>query len=209
MQEQAFWDKRHDAYAATDWIDEPTLFAKWAVSYLPKAGKLLELGAGQAQDSRYFADLGYQVTATDFSAQGLELAKQKSVASIAFQQVDLSRPLPFADESFDVVYGHMSLHYFDTITTTKLFAEIRRVLQPGGVLAALMNTTTDPEAAEGTPIEPDFRQFDPLKKRYFSPESARAFAKDFEIRVADGHGTTYKDKIDRLIRLVAVKPKQP
>lgn len=206
MSEQNFWDHQHDRYATSTWIDKPTLFAQWVVSYFPDTGSILELGAGQAQDSRYFAQQGYNVTATDLSAHALELAKHKSADSITFQQVDLSQPLPFANESFDVVYAHLSLHYFDSTTTAKLFAEIKRVLRPGGVLAALMNATTDPEMSQGTQIEPDFRRIGDIKKRYFSPGSARGFARDFSITLADAHGTTYKDKIDSLIRLVAVKP---
>ena len=210
MDEQAYWDQQHDKYAQTDWIDKPSLFALWATTYLPAHGTLLDLGAGQAQDSRYFAEKGYQVTATDFSAHALELAKQKSPETITFKQVDLSQRLPYPDESFDIVYAHLSLHYFDSATTQKLFSEIHRILKNNGVLTTLFNSNEDPEITEDKQLEPNFIEIKGIKKRYLSPEIAREFAKDFEIVVADNQGTTYKDEamgVHNLIRLIAKKTK--
>jgi SAM-dependent methyltransferase len=206
MNEQQYWDKQHDKYAATDWIDKPSLFAEWSLQYLPK-GSLLDLGAGQAQDSRFFKEQGFTVTATDISEHGIELAKPKS-PGIEFEVIDLSKPLSYQAEQFDVVYAHLSLHYFDTTTTEALFSEIYRILKPGGVLAALFNTDEDPEIAEGEIIEPNYLKMDGIQKRYFSPDAAKDFAKDFEILVSDSEGSTYKDSakgIHNLIRLIAKK----
>lgn len=210
MDAQAFWDNKHRTkYAKADWVNKPSLFAEWAVQYFPAGGTVLELGAGFGQDSRYFDSRDFKVTATDFSPEALRQAKPKSPAGIAFQQVDLSQSLPFANQSFDVVYAHLSLHYFDHATTERLFAEIHRVLKPGGVLAALCNSTSDPQASEGEALEgPDYRAVANLPKRFFSPESARAFAKDFTVLIADDQGSTYKDQakgVANLIRLIARK----
>lgn len=208
MDPQRYWEGKHDEYTTTDWIDKPSMFAEWVQQYLPGSGALLDLGAGQGQDSRFFAGKGYDVTSTDFSARALELGEQKSPGTISFQQVDLSAPLPFPNESYDVAYAHLSLHYFDKATTEKLFAEIYRVLKPGGILAALCNSSEDPEMLEGTEIEEHFVEVNDIQKRYFSPDDARAFAKDFEIIVADDQGTTYKDSVKgvhNLVRLVARK----
>lgn len=207
MDEQQYWDNQHDKYAATDWINKPSIFAEWVLEYLPKGGALVDLGAGQAQDSRFFATKGFEVLATDLSQHALDLVKEKSTA-VSYKAVNLAYPLPFADEQFDVVYAHLSLHYFDTTTTEKLFAEIHRVLRPGGTLAALFNSDQDPEIRDGEEIEPNYIKLDGIRKRYFSPETARSFAKDFKIIVADNQGTTYKDSakgINNLIRLVATK----
>ena len=39
---------------------------------------------------------------------------------------------PYADESFDVVYGNLCLHYYDDETTKQIVVESLRVLKPGG-----------------------------------------------------------------------------
>ena len=208
MDEQAYWAKQQDKYLTTDWIDKPSIFVTWAETYFPANGSVLELGAGQAQDSRYLANKNYSVTSTDFSDHAIELAKSKSPNTITFQQLDLWNELPFKEDSFDAVYAHLSLHYLDKAATEHMFAEIKRVLKPGGILAALMNSTSDPEISEGKKIEENYIELDGIRKRYFDPEAARQFAADFEIIVADDEGTTYKDSakgINNLIRLIAKK----
>lgn len=69
MNTKAYWDKKHDKYAAQSWIDKPSIFVKEVIKYFPKMGKILELAAGQGQDSRFFASKGYKVVSTDFSSK--------------------------------------------------------------------------------------------------------------------------------------------
>lgn len=206
------WAQLHKNYDSRDWIDKPSLFAETAIEYFPKAGKVLDLGAGQGQDSRFFAEHGYGVVSTDVSEDALERNRAKLpeelAAKVTVQQVDLREQLPFDDESFDVVYAHLSLHYFDAETTERIFAEISRALKPGGVLAFFTNATTDPEYGTGTMLEPDYFQIDGMHKRYFSVESARRFATHFEEKLLDAQGETYKDMdkgVHNLIRFVGTK----
>lgn len=212
MDTKQYWDRKHDDYAATDWIDKPSLFAEWALQYVPASGKLVDLGAGQGQDSRFFATHGFKVVSTDFSARALELGRQKAgTLPITFEAVDLGQKLLFADEEFDVVYSHLALHYFDAATTRRLFSDIHRILKPGGQLLALLNSDQDPEMQEGQLLEPDYVLNEGVQKRYFSQESAKAFLQGLEVIVLDNQGTTYKDEakgVHNLIRLVAKKPKK-
>ena len=129
---QNIWSKIHSNYKEQDWINKPSLFAETAIKYFPKSGKVLDLGAGQGQDTKFFAEQGYQVISTDISDSALELNKAKNPLTlkdkITVEKLDLTSDFPFPDESFDVVYAHLSLHYFDHDTTTKIFDEIERVL---------------------------------------------------------------------------------
>lgn len=208
-----YWDEALKRYETKDWVNKPTIFAEQIASYLPETGELLELAAGQGQDSRYFARLGYEVTATDLVEVGLKEAERKASEenlTINFQTLDLAKPLAFPDASFDIVYSHLGLHYLDAAGTAKMFAEIHRVLKPGGVLVGLLNTLDDPEIQ--TPafekIEEGFYRetaFD-FNKRFFSVDSAKACLEGlFEPIVLDNHGETYKDTIKTLIRVVARK----
>jgi SAM-dependent methyltransferase len=200
-------------YAASDWIDKPSLFAQTAVAYFPEKGKILELGAGQGQDSRFFAEQGFGVVSTDLEQSALDLSKTKLPAELAskieLQKVDLREELPFASESFDVVYAHLSLHYFDAETTRRLFSDIQRILKTGGVFAFFTNSTSDPEYGSGTQLEPDYFQIDKLAKRYFSVESTRRYTQYFDVSLLDNHGETYKDSakgVHNLIRFIGTKP---
>ena len=61
------FDKLTDFYKNQDWINKPNIFAQEVLEYIPSSGTMLCLGDGQGQDSRFFAQKGYAVTATDLS----------------------------------------------------------------------------------------------------------------------------------------------
>jgi ubiquinone/menaquinone biosynthesis C-methylase UbiE len=97
----------------------------------------LEIGSGTGYFSLNLVQLGVieKLTATDISpgmlrrlagtAEGLGL-EVKTVRTEA-------EVLPFADESFDLVFGHAVLHHIPDLD--KAFTEFRRVLRPGGAIA--------------------------------------------------------------------------
>lgn len=209
------WQEIHANYQKQDWIDKPSLFAETAVQYFPTTGKVLELGAGHGQDSKFFVTQGYEVVSTDIEISSLianfSKESQEFREKIVVQPLDLQEKFPFEDNSFDIVYAHLSLHYFDHETTEKIMREIERILKPGGVLAFLTNSVDDPEYNKGEKLEEDFFQIDKVTKRYFSIESARQLARVFHVTLLDNLGETYKDRakgITHLIRFVGHKPNE-
>ena len=143
------WSNLHNRYKTQDWSEKPSIFAETAITYFPAKGKVLDLGAGLGQDTRFFAEHGYEVVGTDLKVEQLQerfSAFPDSVQQrITLQKVDLRDELSFDNASFDVVYAHLSLHYFDYEVTTRLIGEIQRVLKPGGVCAFFVNSVHDPE----------------------------------------------------------------
>jgi SAM-dependent methyltransferase len=72
------------------------------------------------------------VTAFDLSQGYVAEARRRAAANgvaVDFVQADAER-LPFADGSFDAVWGNAVLHHLDLRTAGR---ELRRVLVPGGV----------------------------------------------------------------------------
>ncbi len=203
-----YWEQRHREYNKKYWITKPTIFAEQIINLLPKKGKLIDLGAGQSQDSCFFADNGFQVTSTDFAVNALDFSKRNlKDKNIDFQIVDLSKKLPFNNSSFDIVYSHLALHYFDNTTTKKLFDEINRILKTGGIFAALVNTINDPEVLQSKSIETEFF-LSPvgIKKRFFSLSSFRQLIENkYQIIIFDENGKIYHDDNDNLIRFVGKK----
>jgi SAM-dependent methyltransferase len=188
-----YWTKKLASYSTQEWIKHPNIFAKEVVEYFPKQGKLLELASGVGQDSRYFSSLGYDVIATDLIPPS--------------QLVDLNQPLPFPDESFDIVYSHLGLHYFPIKRTVQLFSEIYKTLRPNGLFCTLFNSLTDPEVSLSTRIEDDF-YLTPvgINKRFFSVDSLELLLpKEFKILLLDNNGKTIKDGDNKLIRLICQK----
>jgi SAM-dependent methyltransferase len=111
---------------------------------VPPGGRLLELGCGPGALWQANAELlpgDWQLTLTDYSAGMARevrdtLARMLPGATIVVANTD-AQALPFADNSFDaVIANHMLYHVPDRL---RAFAEIRRVLRPGGRFYAATN----------------------------------------------------------------------
>jgi len=74
------------------------------VPYLPKSGRLLELGAGSGRDAAFWLGRGYDVSAVDGSAAMVDEAlRYHPELAGRMVQHQLPTQLPFCDGSFDVV----------------------------------------------------------------------------------------------------------
>jgi SAM-dependent methyltransferase len=97
----------------------------------------LEIGAGTGYFTLNLLQLGTigRATATDISP-GM-LSTLRATAERLGLEVETVRTeaerLPFADESFDLVFGHAVLHHIPDLS--RAFSEFHRVLRPGGTLA--------------------------------------------------------------------------
>ena len=207
------WDKLHKRYKNEDWINKPNKFAEEIVNYLKNDSKILELGAGQGQDSRYFAEKGFDVISSDISKEALKINIEKVSAKfkdrIKVIELDMTKRLPFFDNKFDVVYAHLSFHYFDSNKTKQILNEIYRVLKDDGLLIMLNNSTTDAEFGIGEKIEKDYFLVKDKNKRFFSVNTLRDLIKyQFNTILLDDLGETYKDSakgVHNLIRFVGSK----
>ncbi len=197
---EEYWQQKLQEYADQDWSGKPSLFAEKAIQYFPKSGKLLELGAGVGQDGIWFATKGYEVEQSDLVTAHM-LPALKDV-KIHRSKVDMSIPLPYEPGSFDVIYAHLSLHYFDAQRTAELFKEIYDTLAPAGVFAFLVNSKQDPEIAEATLIEDSYYMMDGIRKRYFDMAELESLVKDYDKLLFDEHGTSYKDQAKGLNHLI-------
>ena len=136
--------------------------------------KILDLGCGVGRDSAYFAKSGHKVVATDLSEEVIEQNKKYfSGLEIDFRVSDLSGNYPFEENSFDLVYAYLSLHYFNDETTKKIIKEIHRVTKPEGYLVFSCKTVFDPHYGKGKEIEKDmFLPSDGHVRHFFSEEYA-------------------------------------
>src|SRR5829696_7234577 len=103
----------------------------------PRFGRALEIGAGTGYFTLNLMRAGViaEATATDISPGMLRrLEASAAELGLAVEAVPAeASELPFADESFDLVLGHAVLHHLPDLE--RAFAELARVLRPGGTLA--------------------------------------------------------------------------
>jgi SAM-dependent methyltransferase len=93
---------------------------------------VLEAGCGAGVDLARFARGGAHVTGVDLTPSAIELAKAnfEQQGLTGDLRVESGERLPFADDSFDLVYAHGVVQY--TPDPQRLVDECRRVLKPGG-----------------------------------------------------------------------------
>ncbi len=94
-----------------------------------EAGSLLEVGAGTGQDSRFFADAGLRVIATDLSGEHVARCRAKGLTA---EVRDVLR-LGFAPATFDAVWSVNCLLHVPDADLPAALAAIRDVLVPGGL----------------------------------------------------------------------------
>jgi ubiquinone/menaquinone biosynthesis C-methylase UbiE len=100
--------------------------------------RALEYGCGPGSRAFTLAGLGATVDGIDISPVAIELARETALAegvaqSTSFQVMDAEH-LTFADASFDLVCGTSIIHHLDV---DRAYAEVARVLKPGGVAVFL------------------------------------------------------------------------
>ncbi|HEY0322794.1 MAG TPA: class I SAM-dependent methyltransferase [Pyrinomonadaceae bacterium] len=129
-----FFDEveRHRYQEYAPWMPEVMGFNQF------KGARLLEIGCGMGTDLLQFARGGAHVTGADLTPRSVEISHARFRLydmPASFVITDGER-LPFADESFDVVYSNGVLHH--TPGTDVAIAEAHRVLKPGGTAKVML-----------------------------------------------------------------------
>jgi len=173
----------------------PNEFARETANRLRPPARVLELGCGRGRDAAFFARLGFDVTAIDFSEVAVARSRTRfaNLDRLALAVVDLAALLPFLDGTFDLVYVHLSLHYFRDVVTRRLFGDIWRVLKSHGLLCFMCKSIRDPLYGLGEMIEPDMFVYQGHVRHFFSEEYARAclasnFQPEFIESIEPGRG---------------------
>jgi phosphatidylethanolamine/phosphatidyl-N-methylethanolamine N-methyltransferase len=101
---------------------------------LPENGTILEVGAGTGLNFEFYPRQTVGV-ATEPSIEMLRIAKNKIPAAGLTLVQSFAEKLPFRDASFDAAFA--SLVFCTVESPQAAFAELRRVVRPGGTVVLL------------------------------------------------------------------------
>lgn len=127
--------------------------------------RVLDIGCGPGAVIRQLArGFGIDAVGVDPSHKMIDVARHEAGQWGDFH-VARAEELPFEAESFDGVVMRWVVHHLDRAPA---FAEIHRVLKPGGRLVV---TTTDPSAVDTFWMAPYFTSYVAIERRRFPDEN--------------------------------------
>jgi SAM-dependent methyltransferase len=107
---------------------------------------------GDRNDAARLAGEGYSVTAIDWSGEAIEHAHTRFGSTVRFAVADMTQRLPFPDEYFDAVMSNVAMHMFPDRVTRSLFAEVGRLVRPGGLFLFHVNALEDRPLRAQSPL---------------------------------------------------------
>ncbi len=95
--------------------------------------RVLDIGCGIGRMDQFVAPLVKHLTGVDVSGGMIRLATERMArfGNVSYVEGD-GWTLPFADDSFDLVFSHIVFQHMPRKATNSYFAEVRRVLGSGG-----------------------------------------------------------------------------
>lgn len=123
----AFYEKYRQFRYETEWH-----IPEWVPFDEAGGKKILEIGCGNGADGVLLARAGANYTGVDLTPAAVEASRKHFAVLnlLGIFQVENAEHLSFPEASFDWVYSYGVLHH--TPHPEKTFAEIFRVLRPGG-----------------------------------------------------------------------------
>lgn len=202
------WHQTH-SYASPSHHAEAELAA--FIKSLPCEGRnlhILEVGCGQGREAISLARRGYDVIAFDLSPTAISIARTNAAEAgvpVDFSVGDAAQPYPYRNNSFQGIFAHLSLHYFDHLTTHSIFTELARVLTPGGILYFTVRSIGDRFYRKGIRIDKNLYCYDGHVRGFFDICYAQELLRDWDIRDCEYYEVVgeRRDNPGRFLRVVA------
>lgn len=108
--------------------------------------RILDFGAGVGTSVPYFLQYfgdGVSINCVDVSHRSLQVGVQRFGSSCGFVEFDGER-VPIRDGSFDIVFAACIFHHIHHAEHVRILGELRRVLQPGGLLFVFEHNPYNP-----------------------------------------------------------------
>jgi len=148
----------------------PYFAVEKAVLTRPSSQRILDLGCASGWNMSRFRQYGRFPFGIDVVPDRVQLAAHHGPVAIAS-----GLELPFADETFDVIYIQHVLHHIGDVA--QALAEVRRCLKPGGVLFLIETAEDNPIIRWGRRLYPKWLG-DEINAPFYFAELKETLARD-------------------------------
>ncbi len=136
-----YWSYQYQwIYDSVSWLAALSVGGEGRFRQLALAGlvitpetKVLDLCCGAGPVTQVLVARSHQVTALDASPKAIDRARQR-VPQAEYVEA-FAEQMPFPDNQFDLVHTSVAMHEMEPHQRRQIFAEVQRVLKPGGVFA--------------------------------------------------------------------------
>ena len=159
-----------------------------------KGKRLLGLASGGAQQMPVFAALGADCAVLDYSESQIESERayaKKEGYAIDIIRADMTKPLPFEDACFDLIFHPVANCYVREVEP--IWRECARILKPGGRLLAAFDNGVNYLVGEDEERIIHKMPFDPLSDPALMEECMQ-----YDLGVQFSH--TYEEQLGGLLR---------
>lgn len=196
-----FYNKNVDEYIKNTITLQDSTWLEKFIKYLPKNGKILDIGCAYGRDCKYFVEKGFKTYGIDLSEKMIEHAKVFELkAHLAVMDM---LNLKFENQSFDGIWCSATLLHLNKNDALKAIKKMNRVLKKKGVL--FLNL----KEGIGEKVIKDLRYNNSEKfYSYFSEKEIKRLLEDESFSIIDFEIIIKKDKYmqnSKLIYLIARK----
>lgn len=207
MNQEELWQKKWNEHSHELSTNS---FAKKIYKYItPKHHTLLDIGCGNGIDSMYFAKKGLKVTSIDWSKPAIKHLEKRIKKGLNIStNIINTENINFKENSFDIIYAHLSLHYFNEKTTKKIFEKLYKILKRDGILFIKCKSTQDALFGKGEKIEENMYKLDGQIRHFFDQKYTGGLLKYFDNVKISQSSSTYINYKSNFIEAIAYKNKK-
>lgn len=179
--------KWNDTYLANGahFGESPSMFSIRSADTFKRFGlmTILELGAGQGRDTKYFIEQGLNVIAEDISEVACSQLRQRFGDRITVVKKDLKEGVGIPKNSIDGCYAHLLLTMdFSDDELRRIIKDVRDALLPGGMFIFSVRNQNDTDYESGV-HEHDNVWTNPrgFSVRFYSKDEIMGFMEGFDV----------------------------
>jgi len=150
----------------------------------PRPGdKALDVACGGGHVALFLARAGWDVTVSDVSRAMVRNTRHLLAESgcRCTTRIHTAEKFPFRDASFNLVACRVAAHHFSA--PKKFFAEVARVLRPGGIFLLIDGVAPDSSKEAADWIHRVEKLRDPSHGRFLTPDLARQWCHDVGLQI--------------------------